>query len=205
MLNKQDRAEHLRGLNPTKHKEIENTSMFSEERHCKCLLTKTFCEQKMSVLMSAYAVNTGKCSLQIRPQQNTDNSMNSTSTSQVKIKRASIISHLLFPFQWDTFCQSGLNRGLKPGVPIYVIEKKKYCYALLGCDIIMTGTDILKEPTALKMEVCTWDVLLSSQYLQYSSAMYYHSLIYEIVLIILTYAQICKQASFVCIVQESPS
>jgi hypothetical protein len=66
MLNKQDRTEHLRGLSPTKHKEKENTSMFSEETHCKCLLTKTFCEQKQSVLMSVYAVNTGKCSLQIR-------------------------------------------------------------------------------------------------------------------------------------------
>lgn len=47
---------------------------------------------------------------------------------------------------------------------MHVTEKNIHRYTFLGCDITMTGTDILKEPTALKMEVCTsiWDVLLSS-------------------------------------------
>jgi hypothetical protein len=64
----------------------------------------------------------------------------------------------------------------------------------------MIGSDISKESAALMMEVHIWDMLLS-----WAQQCHVLFLIHENVLFILTQAQICKQAIFLCIVEESPS
>jgi hypothetical protein len=51
-----------------------------------------------------------------------------------KKKHASIISRLLFPCQWGPFCHSDLT-GLKAGVPLHIIEKKKILTITLFWDV----------------------------------------------------------------------